>query len=202
MYEVVEQFEKEIAKYAGSKYACAVNSCTNAILLACSFHKVNEVTIPKHTYVSVPQSILHAGGTVKFDDREWQGVGAYQLEPSPIWDSARLLTSDMHVSGRFECLSLHWGKTLNLGQGGVILHDSTTAQKYFERARFDGKTPGVAPKDDKPIIGWHCFMTPRDAADALTRLHFLPEHNDPLPYEPGYPNLEEAFKGVLCGWLK
>lgn len=197
MYEVVDQFEKEIAKYAGSKYACVVNSCTNALLLACAYHKVKEVTIPKYSYISVPLSIHHAGGTVKFVDYEWQSDGIYQLAPYPIWDSARLLTSDMHADGEFDCISLHWGKTLNLGQGGVILHDDPKAQEYFIRARFDGRTPGVAPKDDKPIIGWHCYMSPKDAADALTRLHFLPKHNDPLPYEPNYTNLEEAFKGVL-----
>ena len=159
MYEVVEQFEKEIAKYAGSKYACAVNSCTNALLLCCAYHKVKEVTIPKHTYISVPLSIHHAGGTVEYWDYAWQHKGFYPLHPYPIWDSARLCTSDMYETpGQFVCLSLHWGKTFNLGQGGVILHDDKKAQEYFKKARFDGRTPGVAPKDDKPIIGWHCYI--------------------------------------------
>jgi dTDP-4-amino-4,6-dideoxygalactose transaminase len=199
MYEVVEQFEKAIAEYAGSKYACVVNSCTNALLLACAYHQVKEVYIPKHTYISVPLSIHHAGGKVMFHDLDvdWQSRGMYQLWPYPIWDSARLCTSGMHKEGQFECISLHWGKTFNLGQGGVILHDDPKAQEYFMRARFDGRTPGVAPKDDKPIIGWHCYMSPRDAADALTRLHFLPKHNAPLEYEPNYPDLSEKFKGVL-----
>lgn len=198
MYQVVDDFEQAIASYAGSKYACVVNSCTNALLLCCDYFKVQEVTIPKHTYVSVPQVIMRAGGTVKFDDREWQHKGKYQLKPYPIWDSARLCTSGMHQKNQFECLSLHWGKTFNLGQGGVILHGSEEAQEWFIKARFDGRTAGKAPKEDViKELGWHCYMSPRDAADALTRLHFLPEHNEPLPVEEGYPDLSKfkVFKG-------
>jgi dTDP-4-amino-4,6-dideoxygalactose transaminase len=191
MYDVVDEFEKEIAKYAGSKYACVVNSCTNALLLACAYHKVKEVIIPSKTYVSVPQSIIHAGGTVKFINYKWQDVGFYQLYPYPIWDFARLCTAGMHTKGQFECISLHWGKTLNLGQGGVILHDDKEAQEWFKKARFDGRTQGKLPKDDQVIMGWHCYMSPRDAADALTRLHFLPKHNKPLPVEKGYADLSE-----------
>jgi dTDP-4-amino-4,6-dideoxygalactose transaminase len=192
MYKVVEDFEKAIAKYAGSRYACVVNSCTNALLLCCDYLKVGEVVIPNRTYVSVPQVILRAGGRVLFEDKEWQHKGFYQLWPYPIWDCARICTSGMHNKGQYECISLHWGKTFNLGQGGVILHDSKKAQDWFIKARFDGRTPGVEPKDDEiSFIGWHCYMSPRDAADALMRLHFLPKHNKPLPEEKGYADLSK-----------
>ena len=184
-YKVVEQFEEEIAKYAGSKYACAVDSCTNALLLCLDYYKyftgeLEDITIPKRTYVSVPQVIRRLGGEVKFKDIKWKG--RYQLTPYEIWDCARHLTSNMHRSNQYECLSLHWAKTLNLGQGGVILHDDPEAQEWFKRARFDGRTQGVKPKDDKfDMLGWHFMMSPRDAADALTRLYFLPKDNKPLP---------------------
>lgn len=190
-YKVVEQFEKDIAEYTGAKYACVVNSCTNALLLACAYLKVKVVTIPHKTYVSVPMSIIHAGGTVKFDQREWQSIGMYKLKPYPIWDSARLLTSNMYKKDQFICISLHWGKILNLGQGGVILHDNDKAQEWFKRARFDGRTQGVHPKDDNFILGWHCYMSPRDAADALTRLYFLPKNNKPLPPD-NYSDLSQS----------
>lgn len=181
MYQVVEDFEKAIAEYTGAKYACVVTSCSFALLLACDYLKVEEVTIPKKTYVSVPQSIIHAGGTVKFEENEtWQEDGFYQLKPYPIWDFARLLTSGMHKKNQFECISFHWGKTLNLGQGGAILTDDKEAYEWFKRARFDGRTQGVSLKTDKFIMGWHCYMSPQDAADGLTRLHFLPKHNKPL----------------------
>lgn len=190
IYQPVLDFEKALAEYCGSKYAVVVDSCTNALLLCCSYHEVKEVTIPKHTYNGVPMAIIHAGGKVKFCDEEWQEKGWYPLAPYPIYDSARLLTSNMYEGG-FVCVSFHWGKTLNLGQGGAILHDSKEAKEWFERARFDGRRPGVPPKDDDFILGWHCNMSPANAAEGLTRLHFLPKHNDPLPEEKGYADLSK-----------
>jgi len=189
MYQVVKQFEKELCKYTGAKYAVTTTSCTMALLLCCAYLKVREVAIPKYTYVSVPMSIIRAGGKVKFYSRIWKGI--YDLKPYPIWDSARLLTSGMYMKDQFICLSLHWGKTLSLGQGGVILHDNDEADEWFRKARFDGRTEGIAPKDDEiDMIGFHCYMSPRDAADGLTRLHFLPKHNSPLPNDD-YPNLSK-----------
>jgi dTDP-4-amino-4,6-dideoxygalactose transaminase len=197
-FKVVEMFEEAIAEYCGSKYAVSVDSCSNALTLCCDYRKVGTVIIPKKTYVSVPQSIINAGGNVEFYDHpDWQEFGYYQLLPYMIYDSARLLTSGMYKEfeeGSLVCLSLHWGKTLNLGQGGVILCDTIEARDYFRKARWDGRTAGVAPKDDEmTFIGRHCPMSPRDAADALTRLHFLPKHNKPLPVEKGYADLS-TFK--------
>jgi dTDP-4-amino-4,6-dideoxygalactose transaminase len=189
MYKVVKDFEREIAKYCGSKYAVSVTSCTMALLLCCEYLNIKNVSIsiPHKTYVSVPQIIIRANGRVLFDKRRWKGM--YQLKPYPIWDSARLLTSGMYKRGQFICLSLHWGKTLNLGQGGVILCDDKKAYEWFKKARFDARTEGKNPKDDEiTFIGHHCYMSPRDASDALTRLHFLPKHNKPLPNDD-YPDL-------------
>ena len=37
--DVVTTFEEKVAKFAGSKYACAVDSCTNGIFLALKHHE-------------------------------------------------------------------------------------------------------------------------------------------------------------------
>jgi dTDP-4-amino-4,6-dideoxygalactose transaminase len=187
-FQVVRDFEKAVADYTGAPYCVAVNSCTAALLLACAWNKVQEVEIPKRTYVSVPMSILHAGGKVRFRDEEWRGL--YQLRPYPIWDAARIFTSGMY-SGGFVCTSFHWSKTLGIQQGGAILHNNLDADKWLRRARFDGRTEGVAPKDDTFILGWHCYMSPEIAAEGLVRLSFLPKHNDPLP-NSDYPDLSKV----------
>ena len=44
-------FEEEVAEYTGAPYAVAVDSCTNALFLCCKFFDVDEVTIPKETYL-------------------------------------------------------------------------------------------------------------------------------------------------------
>ena len=58
----------------------------------------------------------------------------------------------------------------------------------LRRARFDGRTEGLAPRDDDFILGWHCYMTPEVAAEGLMRLSLLPDHNDDLPNDD-YPDL-------------
>jgi dTDP-4-amino-4,6-dideoxygalactose transaminase len=194
-FQVVRDFEKAVADYTGAKYCVTVNSCTMALLLACKYLNVKEVTIPKYTYVSVPMSIMHAGGRVKFDDRDWMGL--YQLKPYPIWDAARRFTFGMYwTAGQYQCVSFHWSKTLGIQQGGAILHDNDDADRWFRKARFDGRTEGVAPKDDTfDSLGWHCYLSPEVAAEGLVRLSFLPKRNDDLP-NSDYPDLSkiELFK--------
>ena len=187
-YQVVRDFEAAICEYTGAPYCVAVNSCTMALLLACENVRVEEVTIPSRTYVSVPQSIIHAGGWVKFEDYTWQGI--YRLAPYGIWDSARRFTSNMYQSKEIMCVSFHASKILGIEQGGAILHDSPIADEWYRRARFDGRTEGVAPKDDKFILGHHCYMSPSVAALGLLKLYSLPKDNADLPNDD-YPDLSK-----------
>ena len=79
------------------------------------------------------------------------------------------------------CLSLHISKILGVDQGGVILHDSQIADRELRKMRFDGRTEGVHPRDDKFTRGFHCYLSPNIAAQALWKLSTLPKHNDDLP---------------------
>jgi len=161
-----------------------------ALLLSCAYHKVGTVEIPKRTYVSVPMSIIHAGGSVAFRDEKWHGI--YRLKPYLIIDAARRFTSNMYMPGTFMCLSFHWSKVLGIQQGGCILHDNREADKWLRQARFDGRTEGVSPKDDYfYILGWHCYMSPEIAAEGLMRLSLLPKHNFDLPNDD-YPDLSKV----------
>ena len=210
-FKVVRDFEAAVAEYTGAPHVVAVNSCTSALLLAVAWclrdgpprnsdpipwdgkHRA-QIEIPKRTYLSVPMSIIHAGGRPVFVDLPW--IGKYRLCPLPVWDSARLFTSGMHVPGQMECTSHHWQKTLGIQQGGCILLDDPEAAAWLRRARFDGRTEGVAPKDDHITqVGWHCYMSPEVAALGLVRMASIPEHNDPLPNDD-YPDLStmEIFK--------
>lgn len=193
-YTVVRSFEKVIASYTGAPYAVAVDSCTASILLACAYLKVKEVEIPRFTYCSVPMSIRHAGGTIKFRDDPWRGM--YQLRPYPIYDCARWMTSGMYKPRTLMCLSFHWSKHLPIGRGGAILCDDHKAVEWLKRARFDGRQEGKPPRNDTGlIIGWHFYLTPAYAAQGLMLMASMPEHNEPLPNDP-YPDLSqmEIFK--------
>ena len=182
-------FEEEVAHYTGAPFAVSLNSCTNALLLCCKYEKVREVTIPARTYLSVPQSILHAGGKVKLEDIEWQG--AYQLKPYNIYDAAKRLTSDMYVSGTHMCLSFHIKKHLKIGKGGMILTDSKQAYEWFKKARYEGRSEVRYQDDEIEINGWNMYMTPEQAARGLMLMQNYPKQVPDIPEDPPYRDLRE-----------
>ena len=98
-YKIVKMFEEELSHYTGAPYVVTIDSCTNALFLVCKYLNVDQVTIPSQTYLSVPQSIIHAGGEVIFDKRpktnHWRGI--YQLKPYPIYDSAKRFTKNIYI---------------------------------------------------------------------------------------------------------
>jgi len=188
-YKIVKMFEEEIANYTGAKYAISTDNCTDALLLCCEYLKVQEVTIPARTYLSVPQSIIHAGGKVKFEDIKWKGI--YQLKPYPIYDSAKRFTSGMYIPGSYMCLSFHIKKHLKIGKGGMILTDDEEAVRWFRKARYEGRGEVMYHEDDIEINGWNAYMTPEQAARGLTLMQNYPAHNEDLPEEPQYRDLRE-----------
>lgn len=236
-HSITRDFEAALCEYTGAPHAVAVNSCTMALLLAVAWHlrprdtllyqfgsgatlttlSRAAISIPKRTYVSVPQSIIHAGGRPVFREEDW--IGRYQLTPLPVWDCARHFTSGMYrgvkqslsadalgakwegttvcnAAGHMLCVSFHSSKILGDTQGGAILHDNPEADAWFRRARFDGRAEGVAPRDDRDlIVGWHCYISPDVSARLLWHMATLPKHNDPLPNDD-YPDLStmECFK--------
>lgn len=161
-------------------------------MLACAWRLRGNpgaaVEIPRRTYVSVPMSIMHAGGRPVFRDQDW--LGCYELSPLNVWDCARWFTSGMYTnSSAMQCVSFHHSKTLGDSQGGAILHADPDADRWLRRARFDGRTEGVAPADDTfDQLGYHCYMSPDVAARLIWRLSKLPRHNAPLPNDD-YPDL-------------
>jgi dTDP-4-amino-4,6-dideoxygalactose transaminase len=53
-FQSVNDFEKEIAKFFGSPYAIAVDSCTHGIELALRYTKADLIMVPNRTYLSIP----------------------------------------------------------------------------------------------------------------------------------------------------
>lgn len=185
-YYVVDDFEKSIALLAGSKFAVAVDSCTNAIFLCLKFlNKTDQIiTIPNRTYISIPCSIRNANYKVKFEEIEWCGV--YQLKPLPIFDGALRFRRNMYQGG-YHCLSFHVKKHLKIGRGGMILTDDEDAYKWFKKARFNGRNQIQHSLDCFDMIGWNFYMTNEDAARGMWLLTGLNDNMDDIPVD--YPDL-------------
>lgn len=185
-YKVVRDFEQAMANYIGSKYAVAVDSCTNALFLCCKYLNVDEVTLPNKTYVSVPCSVINAGGKVKFEDTTWEGI--YQLKPYPIYDSACSLIRNSYQEGTFQCVSFSANKILNIGKGGMIFTNDEEAVTWLKLARYEGRSEVPIMNDTFRMIGWNMYMTPEQAARGLLLSNYLEDYN---VMHPIYPDLSQ-----------
>lgn len=171
-----------IAAYAGSKYAVAVESGTAAIFLSLMLTKYQgftgkELTIPTHTYPSVPCSIIHAGFKVKFDNKlKWEGI--YSLEPTFIVDGALRFKKGMYDGG-LHCLSFHIKKHLPIGRGGMILTDDKAAYLWLKKARFDGRDEVPLEDMRDPILGWNMYMEAEHAVRGILLFNTIKDKDLP-----------------------
>jgi dTDP-4-amino-4,6-dideoxygalactose transaminase len=171
IYKVTEDFEKALAEYTGAPYAVTLDNQSNGLFLALMWENVKgkEITIPARTYPSVPCEIIHAGAKVNFRSVEGTTLkGAYQLEPTNVWDAALSFTANMYKPGTHMCISFTGPyKHFKLSKGGAILTDNIDAYKWFKRARYSGRNECSYHEDNFDIIGWNFYMMPELAARGL-----------------------------------
>lgn len=171
-FSVVRQFEEAVARFAGSRYAVAVNSGTSALFLCMKYAVTPGATIlfPAHTFISVPMMAVHGGFKVEFEDVKWEGV--YQLKPWPIWDGALRFRKDMYQGG-LHCLSFHARKLLNIGEGGMVLTSDLDAANWLRAMRYCGRRPPTYAVEEIEMLGFNYYMTPEKAARGLHLLEYL-----------------------------
>ena len=198
--DVIDMFEKKVADFAGSKYACSIDCCSNGLFLALKYVNAEGViTIPKRTYVSAPMQIIHAGCKIRFEDQEWSGI--YKLEPYNIWDGATRWTEGMYVGNdAIQVVSFQIKKRIPIGKGGMILTDDKKAYEWLKYASYDGRDLSKYYMDDDfSLIGWHMYMTPEDAARGIILMDSVPRVNEDTGSSKTYSDLsnKEIFKEYL-----
>lgn len=187
-FEKITEFEQELAKFTGAKYAIMTDCCTHAIEMCMRYTKVKICSFPAYTYLSIPMTLLKLNINFEYvDDNEW--VGEYQFDNTNIWDSARLLRNDMYRDGQMQCLSFGYGKPLEIGRGGAILLDDDTAYKTILQMRYDGRDLTINPWQEQQIfrIGYHYKPTPEEAVIGLAKLPTV----DQEPKKHEYPDLRK-----------
>jgi DegT/DnrJ/EryC1/StrS aminotransferase family. len=110
MFNKVEEFEKEIAKFYGAPYAVATDCCTHAIELCLRHRSVKRATIPKHTYLSVPMTLEKLSIEWNFNDEQW--TDHYQINGTNIIDAAVLWRENSYIPNTFMCLSFQFKNIL------------------------------------------------------------------------------------------
>lgn len=212
--DAVRLFEEEIAKFAGSKYAVAVDNCTDGIFLCLKLTQQNmidfvkgnpfyrnvpaqlstlKVTIPKRTYCSVPMAIINSGSRLKFKDEKWKGV--YQLYPWTIYDSATRFTEGMYIPNSLYIISFQFRKRLSIGKGGMILTNDKKAYDWLIKARYEGRDLNNNQWDDEyAMVGWNMYMTPDSAARGLLLFKELTQHTSTFPDFGDYTHYPDLSK--------
>ena len=196
VYKITEDFEKALSDYTGAPYVVTVDNASNGLFLALKYENIEgeEITIPSRTYPSVPCEIIHAGGFVNFKKIEGKTIkGAYQLEPTKVWDSALRFTNDMYIPGSHMCISFTGPyKHFKLSKGGAILTDNEEAYFWFKRARYSGRRECSYHEDHFDMLGWNFYMMPEIAARGLLMINQFYKDGKPLSNEDlelPYPDL-------------
>jgi len=192
-FDLVHEFESQIAEYTGAPYATATDCCSHAIYLSLYYYKqqtpdLNYISLPKNTYVSVAMQALHLDLDVNFIDKVWSGC--YNIGNTNIVDSAARLYRNCYQSGTSQCLSFQFKKILSTVRGGMILTDDKNFYNWCQRAVHDGRDMSVPYEDDNiTFAGWHYFMTPETAELGLSRLQVLSDNNADCAGSHTYPDI-------------
>jgi dTDP-4-amino-4,6-dideoxygalactose transaminase len=168
MFQIVQDFEKEIAKFFGAPFAIAVDSCTHGIELALRYTNANKISVPKHTYISIPFLANKLNIELEWREEEW--LDYYYLTDNII-DAAVLWKENSYIPNTMMGVSFQYQKHLSLGRGGVLLLDNQTDAIELKKMSYDGRMP-VIPWRDQNIstFGYHYYMTPETAKNGLDKL--------------------------------
>ena len=167
-FQAVTEFENKIAEFFGAPYAIAVDSCTHGVELALRYTQVDYITVPKHTYLSIPFLANKLWIDLFWKDENW--VDYYYLTDKVI-DAAVLWKPNSYIPGTFMGVSFQYQKHLSLGRGGIILTDDKEAAVQLKKMSYDGRIPNVPWREQNiDTIGYHYYMTPEVAQNGLDKL--------------------------------
>jgi dTDP-4-amino-4,6-dideoxygalactose transaminase len=167
-FEIVGEFESRLADFFGSKYAVVVDSCTHGVELSLRYTKAEEISVPKHTYISIPFLANKLGINLNWRDENW--IDYYYLTDTVI-DAAVLWKRNSYVSGTLMSISFQYQKHLSLGRGGVILTDDEDTALVLKKMSYDGRLPNIPWREqDIETFGYHYYMTPEIAKLGLDKL--------------------------------
>ena len=168
-FDIVQQFENEVAKFFGSPYAVAVDCCTHGIELCLRHTNANDITIPARTYISVPFLAMKLNLNWEWKEEEWNDY--YLIGNTNIYDAAVLWKENSYISNSFMCLSFQFQKHLSLGRGGMILTDNKDAVDELKKMSYDGRKPNIPWRTQNiSTVGYHYYMTPETAELGLKKL--------------------------------
>jgi dTDP-4-amino-4,6-dideoxygalactose transaminase len=170
-FDIITKFENIIAKFFGSKYAIAVDSCTHGLELALRYRNEKKIIVPKRTYLSVPFLANKLNIEREWKDENWEDYYSINSGDKKIIDAAVLWKENSYIPNTFMCVSFQYQKHLSLGRGGVILLDNDDDALILKKMSYDGRLPNIPWRDQNiDCIGYHYYMTPETAKLGLDKI--------------------------------
>lgn len=167
-FEIIEEFEVEVAKFFGAPYAVTFDSCTHGIEIVLRYLDVKKIIVPCRTYLSIPFLAEKLKIELEWKDENWQDY--YYLAENVI-DAAVLWKRDSYIPGTFMGISFQYQKHLSLGRGGVILLDNYNDKLQLKKMSYDGRMPLIPWREQNiETMGYHYYMTPETAKLGLLKL--------------------------------
>lgn len=171
-FDTITEFENKIADFYGAPYAVAVDCCTHGVELCLRYKNVSHITVPKHTYISIPFLSVKLGISLVWKNEDWQDYyTVWDNTETKIIDAAVLWKKDSYIPNTFMCVSFQFRKHLSLGRGGIILCDNKEDADALKKMTYDGRLPDIPWRDqDISSMGYHYYMTPETAQLGLDKL--------------------------------
>lgn len=141
---IVSDFEKTIADYVGAKYACSINSATNAIFLL-FLQKNLTVKVPTMIPPVVLNGLITSGNNLEFyDDPDWVGDSyiLHKFDNYKIIDSAQKIIKDQFIKEAdpqdIMFFSFYPTKPIGGMDGGMIVSNDYDKIGWLKEAVMNG----------------------------------------------------------------
>jgi len=177
---IVEEFETNFLNYVGAKYACSVNSATNAIFLML-LNKNTIVDVPSLIPPVVLNAIITSGNTPRFTDNiDWVGSSyiLHEFDDYKIIDSAQRVDRNQFANEANDndlmFFSFYPTKPVGSSDGGIIVSNDKSKIDYLKTLSFNGMSFSTNNWERKVIMpGYKFYMNSIQAYIANENLKLL-----------------------------
>lgn len=185
--DIVDKFEEKFLNYVGAKYACSVNSATNAIFLM-FLNKNATVNVPSMIPPVVLNALITSGNKINFtDNTEWVGDSyvLHEFENYKIIDSAQKVKKDQFKEEANDndlmFFSFYPTKPVGSSDGGIIVSNDKTKIDFLKNLSFNGMSFAKNNWDRKIIMpGYKFYLNSIQAFIADKNLDVLESKKEKL----------------------
>jgi UDP-4-amino-4,6-dideoxy-L-N-acetyl-beta-L-altrosamine transaminase len=185
--EIVTEFEEKFCEYVEAKYACSINSATNAIFLTFLGRGIT-IDVPSVIPPVVCNGIITGGNSVNFvDNTEWVGDSyiLHEFEDYKVIDSAQKVERNQFLKEANDqdlmIFSFYPTKPIGSCDGGIIVSNDWDKIQRFKESTLNGMTFSKDNWDRKiKFPGYKMYMNSFQARIAMNNLNKLDEKNEKL----------------------